>query len=241
MKSEHHIIRLVQQAKEDMQAADQLIADYLPFIRSETAKFLHRPVIDELDDEFSVAMIAFHEAIRSYSQLRGSFFRYAAMLIRSRLIDHQRREQRHSGHLSLDASLTENDATLLDTIADPDDHSEALVIREATRSEINELSAQMEDFGISLTDVAENCPRQRRTLMACRKALQYAAEHREILDDLLRTKRLPIAKLSEGSGIDRKTLERHRKYMVALLLIQTNGYEIIRGHIVQVLKGGVSA
>ena len=241
MKSEHHIVRLVYQAKEDMQAADQLISDYMPFIRSETAKFLHRPVIDELDDEFSIAMIAFHEAIRSYSQLRGSFFRYAAMLIRSRLIDYQRRELRHADRLSLDASFTDDNATLLDTVADPSNHSEALVIREATRSEIKELSRQMEDFGISLTDVAENCPRQQRTLLACRKALQYALEHREILDDLLRTGRLPMAKLSEGSGVDRKTLERHRKYMVALLLIQTNGYEIIRGHIVQVLKGGASA
>ena len=35
----------------------------------------------------------------------------------------------------------------------------------------------------------------------------------------------------------RQTLERHRKYMVALLLIYTNGYEIIRGHLKQVMKG----
>ena len=39
------------------------------------------------------------------------------------------------------------------------------------------------------------------------------------------------------SGVERKTLERHRKYMVALLLIYTNGYEIIRGHLKQVMKG----
>ena len=37
--------------------------------------------------------------------------------------------------------------------------------------------------------------------------------------------------------MERKTLERHRKYMVALLLIHTNGYEIIRGHLTQVMKG----
>ena len=59
----------------------------------------------------------------------------------------------------------------------------------------------------------------------------------ELLDELLKTRRLPIARLSEGSGTERKTLERHRKYMVALLLIYTNGYEIIRGHLTQVMKG----
>ena len=78
---------------------------------------------------------------------------------------------------------------------------------------------------------------QQRTLDACRKALQYARENPELLDTLLQTKRLPLGQLTAGSGVERKTLERHRKYMVALLLIYTNGYEIIRGHLKQVMKG----
>ena len=118
-----------------------------------------------------------------------------------------------------------------------DHHGEELAAREAARGEIEELTRQMEEFGVSLTDVAENCPRQERTLRACRKALYYAKEHPEILEEFLRTKRLPIARLCQGSGTERKTMERHRKYMVALLLIYTNGYEIIRGHLKQVMKG----
>ena len=46
------------------------------------------------DDELSIAMMAFHEAIGGYSRTRGSFLKYAAMLIRSRLVDYSRREQR---------------------------------------------------------------------------------------------------------------------------------------------------
>ena len=106
-----------------------------------------------------------------------------------------------------------------------------------TETEIEELSSQMKEFGISLTDVADNCPKQQRTLEACKRALQYAKENPELLDSLLQTRRLPIAQLCEGSGVERKTLERHRKYVVALLLIYTNGYEIIRGHLKQVMKG----
>ena len=63
--------------------------------------------------------------------------------------------------------------------------------------------------------------------------------HPELLEELLRTKRLPMARLAGGSGVERKTLERHRSYMIALLLIYTNGYDIIRGHLKQVLKGTV--
>ena len=96
----------------------------------------------------------------------------------------------------------------------------------------------MESFGVSLSDVADNCPKQQRTLLACRKALAYARENSWLLEELVHGKKLPLAKLSDGSGVERKTLERHRKYLVALLLIYTNGYEIIRGHLAQVMEGG---
>lgn len=237
MQDEHELIQQVYAAKEDMEAADRLIGSYMPFIKSETAKFLKRPPMEGHDDELSIAMIAFHEAVRGYSRSRGAFLKYAAMIMKSRLIDYRRKEQRHGNVISLDAPAGEDDAPLSDTIADETDHNEAYVVREATRAEIEELTRQMREFGVSLSDVADNCPKQKRTLEACRKALWHAKEHPELLDELLKTRRLPIARLSEGSGTERKTLERHRKYMVALLLIYTNGYEIIRGHLTQVMKG----
>ena len=237
MQDEHELIQQVYAAKEDMEAADRLIGSYMPFIKSETAKFLKRPPMEGHDDELSIAMIAFHEVVRGYSRSRGAFLKYAAMIMKSRLIDYRRKEQRHGNVISLDAPAGEDDAPLSDTIADETDHNEAYVVREATRAEIEELTRQMREFGVSLSDVADNCPKQQRTLEACRKALWHAKEHPELLDELLKTRRLPIARLSEGSGTERKTLERHRKYMVALLLIYTNGYEIIRGHLTQVMKG----
>ena len=211
MNDEHKIIQQVYAAKEDIQAADDLIRAYLPFIKAETAKFLMRPPMEGQDDELSIAMMAFHEAIGGYSRTRGSFLKYAAMLIRSRLVDYSRREQRHS--------------------------REETALRDATRAEIEELTRQMQEFGVGLSDVADNCPKQQRTLDACRRALEYAKGNPELLEDFLKTKRLPIGQLATGSGVERKTLERHRKYMVALLLIYTNGYEIIRGHLKQVMKG----
>ena len=111
-------------------------------------------------------------------------------------------------------------------------------MREATKEEIRELSAQMTEFGVSMNDIADNAPKQGRTLTLCQKAVCYARSHPEVLEDFLRTKRVPLAKLAEGAEIERKPLERHRKYLVAVLLICTNGYEILRGHIMQVLKGG---
>lgn len=73
-------------------------------------------------------------------------------------------------------------------------------------------------------------------MASCAAAIRYAGENKALLDELLRTRKLPMSQLVSGSGVERKTLERHRKYILAMLLIQTNGYEIIRGHLHRVLR-----
>ena len=72
--------------------------------------------------------------------------------------------------------------------------------------------------------------------------LAHARENPMLLDILTTTGKLPIAALSAGSGVERKAMERHRKYLVALLLAFTNGFEIIRGHLRQMSlrKGGAN-
>lgn len=237
MASEHHIIKAVYAAKENSRKADDLIREYIPFIRSEAAKFMSRLCTDQ-DDEYSIAMMAFYEAIMGYEKGRGAFLSYAALLIRSRLVDYSRKEERHQGHISLHTENSgDDDRTLLDTLADDHDHFEVSATREATRQEIEELSRVMGLFDVNFADVADNSPRQERTLQACTAAVRYARENPQLLDELLRTRRLPLAQLVAGTGVERKTLERHRKYILAMLLILTNGYEIIRGHLRHVLTG----
>lgn len=240
MHTEHQIVKAVYAAKEHSGRADDLIQTYIPFIRAEATKFMAR-LCTEQDDEYSIAMMAFYEAIMGYEKGRGSFLNYAAMLIRSRLIDHSRKEQRHRGHLSLyEENGGEDERVLLDTIADSRDYFEESAHREATRQEIEELASVMAHFGVTFADVADNCPRQERTLHACSKVIHYAADNLHLLEEMLRSKKLPLSQLVSGSGAERKTLERHRKYIVAMLLILTNGYEIIRGHLYRVLKKGGS-
>lgn len=229
------IVVAVQAAKEDVQAAEDLLRDYLPFIRSEASKCLGRVCSDQ-DDALSIAMMAFHEAILGYDAQRGAFLPYAALRIKSRIIDWQRREARHQGQLSLDATVDEEAQPLIASLADHRDHYEEAAGLAATQQEIAELSAVMASFGVTFSDVAAHSPKQERTLAACRTAIRYAQEDQALLAELLRTKKLPLAALVRGSGVDRKTLERHRKYVLAMLLILTNGYEIIRGHLRHVLK-----
>ena len=136
MDKEHPIVEAVFAAKTDSARADGLIRDCLPFIRGQASRFLGRPCTDQ-DDEYSIAMIAFHEAIQNYSRMRGPFLRYAALTIRSRLIDYHRREKRHKGQISLFAPHDEEDGrTLADTLPEERDRFAEAETREATRREI---------------------------------------------------------------------------------------------------------
>ena len=239
MNHEHEIIAQVYAAKESSAAADNFLKQYLPFIRSETAKFLRRPP-DSADDELSIAMLAFHEAVLAYQKLKGSFLRFASVNIRNRLIDYSRKERRHAGHISLDAPSAEDGPSLgeqLDSGADEIGEADS---RSSAKSELMKFAKELEGFGLTLADIADNCPRQDRTLEVCHRALACAREHPELLEELTRSGRLPIAQLAAGADVSRKTLERHRKYMVAILLAYTNGFEIIRGHLRQIApaKGG---
>ncbi len=233
MNGGHELVEQVYAAKTDTEAADSLIRQYMGFIRAEAAKYLHRAPIEGQDEELSIVLLAFYEAILGYEKNRGAFLAYASRGIRSRLIDYYRKEKRHAEVTSLHEPVSDekSDTLKIDHLEHPENEIEKSHHRSATRDEIEEFGKQLLEFGISFSDVADNCPRQERTLQACRRVLTAARENPELLNELLRTKKLPIAALSDISKTDKKTMERHRKYLIAILLAFTNGYEIIRGHL----------
>ena len=221
-------------AKQDPVLADDFIRQYLPFIKSKTAELMKRPPCED-DDELSIAMFAFYEAVMSYEAERGAFLPYAALAIRHRIIDYYRRESRNAGLLSLSTPMGEDGIETLENTLESDVDIERNVSeQEAARDEIAHYAEDLKAFGLRLEDIADNCPKQARTLRTCQEALNYARSNPDIIKEFEGTGKLPLAKLSRGSPIIRKKLERHRRYMIALLLAYTNGFEIIRGHLQQI-------
>ena len=163
--------------------------------------------------------------------------KFASKVIHSRLIDYHRAESRHRGHGSLNERASQDGAELLELLPDTRDDIEELNTREAAQSEIEEYARALAAFGITFSEVADNCPKQERTLAACMDALNYARRRPELLAAVEKSGKLPMTELASGAGVERKTLERHRKYLVAMLIAFTNGFEIIRGHLCR-LDGG---
>ena len=233
VSTKQDIVEWVLAAKEDPEAADSLINQYMGFIRAEAKKLS----FGDGEDELSIAMFALYEAVLGYERSRGSFLKFASKVIRSRLIDYHRAESRHRGHGSLNERASEDGAELLELLPDTRNDIEELNTREAAQSEIEEYARALAAFGITFSEVADNCPKQERTLAACMDALNYARRRPELLAAVEKSGKLPMTELASGAGVERKTLERHRKYLVAMLIAFTNGFEIIRGHLCR-LDGG---
>lgn len=238
MKKEHEIVAQVYAAKENSQAADALISQYLPFIKSETAKNIGRASVEGRDDELTIAMTAFHEAVMAYHKEKGAFLPFARTAIRNRLIDYSRKEMRHVNQISLDEPTGDDveSQTLMEQLDTGSDEIAVHVERTAIKDEIMHFSKILSAYGLTLTKVAENSPKQGRTLAACHQTLAYAKAHPELLQQLETSRKLPLIQLAEGAGVERKTLERHRKYLVAIMLAYTNGFDNIREHLSQVAR-----
>ena len=153
---EHDIVAHVYAAKEDAQAADELVRQYLPFIKSETAKFLKRIPVEGQDDELGIAMFAFHEAAIAYNSDKGAFLKLASVAIRNRLIDYQRKEQRHAGSISLDQTVDGDgeSRTLLEQIDTGHDEISCRQDASAARKEIMEFAQQLSKYGLKLSDLS---------------------------------------------------------------------------------------
>ncbi len=237
MRNDTDLVTLVYDAKADGEVADELIGRYLPFIRAEASRVTGR-FCTEQDDAVSISMIAFYEAVQKYEVSRGNFLSYASLLIRSRLIDELRKEKRREAADTVPLEGIGDKAAVVSENCNP---VEELLDRDAAAREIEEFSHQLRHFGLTLFDVAEQCPKQTRVLRKCQSALHFVRQHQDLIRRLIETKKLPIKDISEGAGVSRKTLERHRNYMIALMLVYSNGYESIRTHLAEMnrdMEGG---
>lgn len=218
-------ILLVQQGEEE--AREGLIKKYLPFILKVTARTCKRYVYLEDDDEVSIALLAFNEALNKYDlQQKTSFFTFAEMVIRNRLIDYFRQTKKTTWDVPWSSLLRDDDDK--DDLTAPIDkltwqdaverHYEQETA-EMRREEIKEYSDKLKEFGIEFTELVMNSPKHQDARIAAYQVAKLICEKKYYLKYLQKTKTLPLKKLGEEVQVSRKTLERRRKYIIALVLI----------------------
>ena len=197
------------EAKNDSERLDKLIEEYEHFILS-CAAGVSRHYLDKSDDEWSIALLAFYEAIQSYESNKGSFLAFAKLLIRSRLIDYFRAQSRHLGQVSYD--MIDDDEILVQ--AESDD----------IRFEIEALEQTISRYGIALMDLADSSPKAEKTRLACKAAVRFMLKNPLLIEEMRKNKLLPIKIIENNTLIPRKLIERHRKYIMTAVEILYDDY-----------------
>ena len=80
---------------------NKIIQDHIPFIIKTVSDLTGRYVTLD-DDEMSIALLAFNEAIDKYDNTKGAFLAFARLVIRSRLLTYLQTEQVSHQILSLE-------------------------------------------------------------------------------------------------------------------------------------------
>lgn len=186
--------------------------------------------LDSHDDEMSICLIAFNQALDSYKhETNVPFKSYAAVVIRNKLIDYLRKENRHR-HLPLEIS---NDCPVEDTYS-PAEIQEAVKTyqihseEEIRKHEIVQLGDILQRFDITWNDLLEYCPKHQRKRVLCLKAAGILATDDDMWEYFWRNKMVPIKRLTEELNVSRKTIERSRKYIAAAsILVKFKGEFIL--------------
>ncbi|MEX2460517.1 MAG: RNA polymerase sigma-I factor [Paenibacillaceae bacterium] len=215
----------------DLHMRNQFITDYQPYVAKVVSRFCKRYIDPAVDDEFSIGLSAFNEAISQFSSKGGSsFLGFAETVIRRRLIDLVRKEQRHNQQVPFSSFDTEDDEqniiNPIETQQAVDGYEKQAEI-EARKSEISELNAALSEFGIRFMDLVEASPSHADSREALFRIGKLLAEKVEWMQVLLIKRTLPIKELLNEVQVSRKTLERNRKFIIAVALIHYGSYPFL--------------
>ncbi|NRD79156.1 RNA polymerase sigma factor SigI [Bacillus sp. BRMEA1] len=233
-RSLEEAVILIQQG--DQQLLNEIINSYKPFIAKVVSSVCSR-YIYESDDEFSIGLIAFNDAVEKFSSDHGSLFLgFAEIIIKRRVIDYIR-IQAKKRHIHFDLTVP-NDAESTETIilnklSLNDFHKKE--DEQLRKEEILHFKDSLTSFNISFNDLVENSLKHQDSRKNAILTAKIIVEDKELKEFLFDKKRLPIKQLEKQVNISKKTLGRNRKYIIAIALILSGDYLFLKDHIMGML------
>ena len=206
--------------------------------------------VTESDDEWSVALLAFNDAIDRFKPGKGEFESFSALVIRRRLYDYLRSEKRFSQEIALEPYAMDAD----DYRENDEVNSLALEVRQKTiqqavsgedtrdiKDEIDAVSTILNrSYGFSFMDLAEASPKARKTKEGCAQVISLILSKEEFRKRLRDQKALPIQEILSQVKVTRKLLERHRRYIIAAVEILDGDFPLLAEYMDSIRKVMVS-
>ncbi|MEW6244149.1 MAG: RNA polymerase sigma-I factor [Bacillota bacterium] len=216
----------------DPEAWDDLLRMYRNFITRVASRWCGRYLRWGRDDEIQVATEAFMEAVSSYSGT-SSFEAFCALLIRRRLVDYYRKTEKTRETPMTELAWENTEGATFDPVLEQVSASEyhKALEREERLWEIQSFSQELAKYGLSFSELVRVSPKHRDTREQLVSMARILAADGEMLKFIKDKRQLPVATLVSRLGCNRKTVERHRKYLISLVIVLSGDFPYLKEYI----------
>ena len=229
-------VDLLDKAKRgDRGSREKLLEVYLPFVLKVASRFCGRFLTLGTDEEAGVALEAFNEAVDGYDPTTGvQFDVFAQTVIKRRLIDNLRRQARGRREIPMSGFDEEDGEGGVRNVVEAGvasaayDRTQEILER---REEITRYKTMLGEFGITLADLVRTCPRHEDARRSAIEVARLVAGDPELSAHLLNRKELPMKELEHRVNVSRKTLERQRRYIIAIALVYIGEFESLKSYL----------
>ncbi len=200
----------------DLELRDRFISESMPFIKKSLCRVLKRHIDIKNDEEFSIGLSAFNEAIEHYDlDRRGDFYKYSYIMISHRIVDYLR-------------SIKRNDKTLPFSSIEYNEHFEQRYLVSNAQHQYEEvelkediliLQQNLMQFGITWDDLIENSPKHRDTRCLCIRIAKEILKDEDLYGRLIKTRKIPRSELVNRLKVHHRTIENHRAFIIAICLV----------------------
>ena len=200
---------------------DKLIQDYMAFIVKTVSSITGRYVSVENDDELSIALIAFKEAIDKYEESRGSFSAFAKLVISSRVKNYLIKENKNNKVESIEA-LKEKGIDISEVAETVVEESDEL------SNEIGKLKEEIEAFGFTFEDLVDEAPKHEDTRRNAIELSEKVSKEKSLTSFMYEKRRLPIKQISVKFSVTEKVIKRSKKFIISVVSIIDKNFRNLR-------------
>lgn len=235
VRGDSPVDRLLKPARAgDRQAREDLIRAYTPLVLRVGSQVSGRYLNVGRDEEVSVGLMALNEAIDRFDPERGaSFITFAELVIKRRLVDHYRRQKGQAEIPLSEFEVDDGEGNALQSVENRqaiDEHLKQLEAEER-KHEIIRFGKRLAEFGIKFSELVDVSPKHEDARVRAMEAAHTVAGDPLLSQHLLTRKELPLKQLEERVDVSRKTLERQRKFIIAVALLLLEDYYHLRHYI----------
>ncbi len=219
------------QGTDSPEQRDELLRELEADVRRIASRVCKR-VITRQDDEYIIAYKGMDEAITSYRpHHKASFLSFAYQVVHRRLVDYFRQEARYQKIVPFSGPEgREEESNHPEIVALSFERHKKEEMAQMRRSEIEIFKQALKRHGISLAELVKKSPKHRDTRENLFQIAKILVSDQQLLDQFY-SQRRPSKQMAQKLGLHRRTLSRHRTYLIALTVLVVEDLTLMRSYV----------